>query len=311
MSAAGVSQQHTISSPPAEFLGLTPGTGYTFKVRASKQLGTLTLYSIWSNEVQPDVPTPLNVGHQKDHTAAYQLGTITAAPNLPTGVPDPAVIIRDSIDPAVTAWNNAASAIAGKNLKICKVSDASCSVSNHDNGIVTVRAVGVNSGSYNEACGNSIACVDPATTPSTAGPGNHLSHTALIIEEPAWQASCPTGGDGGDVGPIGNIGNTKTSVCKQERFYWTNVSTDNGGGGYDPATNALVGFYAYINAVMVHEFGHTLGLPDFYQDKGLDATGLKDQPANMDDPYTHPTPTYQDIAQLRAIYAVHESNDHS
>ena len=308
--------QVKISGQSAEVTSLAPGKTYTFRVRAWTQPDALKFYSPWSDTVDRRAPTPTNIGHQEDHTAAYHVSAITAAPNLPAGVPDPAVIIRDSIDPAVTAWNNAASAIAGKNLKICEIVDPNnlnnpnnnpdCVASNHDRGIVTVRTVGVNSGSYNEACGNSIACVDPATTPSAAGPGPHLSHTALIIEEPAWQARCPTAGGGGDVGPIGN---TKTSACKQERFYWTNVSTDNGTRVIDPATNARVGYYAYINAVMVHEFGHTLGLPDFYGPMGQ-AAGLNGLRANMDDPYKHQTPTSQDIAQLRAIYAVHESNDH-
>ena len=51
---------------------------------------------------------------------------------------------------------------------------------------------------------------------------------------------------------------------------------------------------------MIHEFGHTSGLPDFYADN---TTGLRGLPAIMDD-------FHANIAQLRAIYAVHDSASH-
>ena len=65
--------------------------------------------------------------------------------------------------------------------------------------------------------------------------------------------------------------------------------------------------YYYIDPIMIHEFGHTFGLPDFYADT---TTGLQALPAVMDDPYTNKTPTLEDIEQLRAIYALHEPTEH-
>ena len=58
---------------------------------------------------------------------------------------------------------------------------------------------------------------------------------------------------------------------------------------------------------MIHEFGHTSGLPDFYADN---TTGLRGLPAIMDDFHANKTITAEDIAQLRAIYAVHDASDH-
>ena len=56
---------------------------------------------------------------------------------------------------------------------------------------------------------------------------------------------------------------------------------------------------------MLHEFGHTFGLDDFYDDPTMDHLD-----AVMNDPYTNKTPTAEDIAQLRAIYALHGSSPH-
>ena len=56
---------------------------------------------------------------------------------------------------------------------------------------------------------------------------------------------------------------------------------------------------------MMHEFGHTFGLHDFYDDTTMDHLA-----AVMNDPYTNKTPTAEDIAQLRAMYALHEPTEH-
>ena len=57
---------------------------------------------------------------------------------------------------------------------------------------------------------------------------------------------------------------------------------------------------------MLHEFGHTLGLPDFYSDStAKNVLKLKD--ALM---HSGTAIHAEDIAQLEAIYAVHDSIDH-
>ena len=79
--------------------------------------------------------------------------------------------------------------------------------------------------------------------------------------------------------------------------------------GRTPASCATMPtrYYAYVDRVMLHEFGHTFGLPDFYTDT---TTGLKGLAAVMDDPYANKTPTAEDIEQLKAIYALHDSSPH-
>ena len=56
---------------------------------------------------------------------------------------------------------------------------------------------------------------------------------------------------------------------------------------------------------MLHEFGHTFGLPDFGN-----APTLSGWPAIMSDTHKNKKITDEDIEQLRAIYRVHDSSDH-
>ena len=291
---------HTVSTESIPLVGMTPGTVYGFRVRAKNIYGD----SDWSSAVSYTAPTPtLWEGHQEDHTVAYRAGSIVSSSGLPAGVPDPATVISTAIDPAAEAWTNEATAIAGKNLKICKagVGVGACGVSNHDGGIVTVKTedtntkdAGAASHDPNEGCGSSAACVKvgipSSSSPSSNGPGNHLGNLWIIIEEPAWDCS-----------PI----NPVSGVCqpgRHVRVYWTDKSGLDLAPGPRPDTE-----YHYIGSVMIHEFGHTLGLPDFYSDTITNLIGL---PAVMDNQHTNKTITDEDIAQLRAIYAVHDSSDH-
>ena len=260
------------------FVILTPGATYSFKVRARKKQGMSCLYSPWSSTVDKEAPRPEQYGHQEDHTVAYKAGAIISAPGLPLGVPDPAMVIRDSIPRAVTVWNTATAdpAIAGKNLEICEVS--SCGTSNHDGGIIMVQTqAGPNPG-QNESCGNSTACVENLS--------EHIADIDLIIEEPAWECRDPSS----RTGPC--------PIALHVRIYWTDQSVLD----RQPVPSLAGTYYYYIDPIMIHEFGHTFGLTDFY----VDTTGLKGLAAVMEDPYKYQTPTLEDIEQLRAIYALHE-----
>ena len=112
---------------------------------------------------------------------------------------------------------------------------------------------------------------------------------SLNIEEPAWECRTTTG----------------PGVCdptQHVRVYWTDVSSDHGTRVVGVGVNDS--YYYYIGYTMIHEFGHTLGLPNF----GNDPT-LKGLPAIMDST-ANKTIMDEDIAQLRAIYAVHDSASH-
>ena len=234
---------------------------------------------------------------------AYEIGPIpTPWAELPDEE-DPGVVIPAAIKRAAAAWNTAAMAIAGKNLKICKVmkeGDA-CDVSNHDMGTVTVKTVSVNTmdvgfpdTNHKHGCGWSVACVKFGPTSASDGPGRHLGDMSLIIEEPAWECRGNTDRATGACIPV-----------EHPRIYWTNTSGLHGTDVIDSKTGNTIGEYFYIGATFIHEFGHTLGLPDFY-----DHPTLMNLPAVMDDPHTNMTITDEDIAQLSAIYAVHDSSDH-
>ncbi len=218
-------------------------------------------------------------------------------PNLPSGIPDPAVVIPAAIGPVAEAWNTAA-AIVGKNLQICEV--RACGVSNHDIGTVTVKTVPVNTMAvptdtdHNHGCGSIVACVKLGVPTSSAfssdGPGNHLRDLWLVIEEPAWECRGDTDRATGDCIPV-----------EHARIYWTG----NSGLDRNDVPGVPNSYHHYIGSILIHEFGHTLGLPDFSADHTL-----MNLLAVMDNPHKNKTITDEDVAQLRAIYAVHDSSGH-
>ena len=62
--------------------------------------------------------------------------------------------------------------------------------------------------------------------------------------------------------------------------------------------------YAFIDWVMLHEFGHTLGLPDFY----ADTSTLQGQIAIMNEHWVAQDIKDEDLEQLKAIYILHTSH---
>ena len=60
--------------------------------------------------------------------------------------------------------------------------------------------------------------------------------------------------------------------------------------------------YIYVNYITIHEFGHTLGMPDFYQDGDHGLTNVLN--AVMHDPSVGRV-TDEDLKQLNAIYRYH------
>ena len=173
-SFSGGSTTADTSAEAISFIGLTPGATYSFKVRACKKQGMSCLYSPWSTTVDREAPEPTQLGHQEDHTVEYEEGTITPAPGLPSGVPDPATVIRGAINDAVANWNAAAATIAGKNLKICKA--GSCGISNHDGGTITVQTESGPNPGLNESCGNSTACTKDSPSPPGRAYSGHSPH---------------------------------------------------------------------------------------------------------------------------------------
>ena len=256
--------------------GLIPRTTYSFKVRAWHTNGGTRLHSPWSAMVVDTAPEPTHWwGHQADHTVKYVKGNISN------------ILIEDRIAPAASAWNSETASL-GKGLEIC--TGAGCI--NPDGFTVTIKtvdnknnAIGKASDDPNEGCGASRACVKPVGRGghnASAAPGVHMENIYLVFEDPPWFA---------EQNP------PKTGPWVRTEYMWTydkNLDGEKVKGSGSPGI-----FYAYVHRVMLHEFGHTLGLPDFYDDK----TGLMTySDAVMD---TGLEIHEEDINQLRAIYFTH------
>ena len=309
ISPAGTAHNPDVNGLSAQITGLTPGTNYTFRVRAcnpSCDISASPLYSLWSDpRVHEDpAPEPTADGHQADHTVGYMVGSITSSPDLPDGVPDAAAVIRAAINPAAAAWNSAMQEL-NKDLKICDVvSDRSCSGRNPDGGIVTIETRVANpegeGGVLSEPCGKDTAC-------AYYGQGavnGHLGHMTIVFEEPAWWCRSKP---------------SLAGYCDDlVRIYWTDESALSGiyldegilTEGNPPSR------YEWVGRVMRHEFGHPLGLTDFYdtRDKTFHTDDEKPRlrESDMKNAVMHTGSEIhaQDIAQLRAIYLLHDPADH-
>ena len=124
----------------------------------------------------------------------------------------------------------------------------------------------------NYACGASIACVGPVG--STVE--NHLGSANLTIEEPPYEGT-RTAGD-------------------NRRFKWTRNSSMN----LKPTGGPQMETWRFIDAVMVHEFGHILGLPDFSS-----AESHLGVMKNFD---TYQTVKVADVELVEGIYENHAPN---
>ena len=266
------------SHEKAEVTGLTPGTNYTFRVRAWKPHGASPLYSPWSDTVEREAPTPsLWLGHQSDHTVKYALGTIGNS------------IIQNSISPAAAAWNSKLAGL-GKGLTIC----LNCGTSNSDGFTVTIKTVNNKNdagGNANfdpdEGCARSRACAKPdlsslSDLDGSPGPGAHLGNMHIIFEDPPMRATQDSSG-----------------MWKNKEYMWTAIESLDGTKVTSIPSRDV--YYIYVGRVMIHEFGHTLGLPDFPGD----TTGLASLPAIMNMSYEIED---EDIEQLKAIYLLHNSH---
>ena len=253
-----------------EITGLTPETEYSFMVRAWKTYAGSPLHSLWSDPVDWEAPKPTDSGHQADHTVKYE---------VPTPIANS--VVMGAIPTAVSAWNSEMARL-GKGLNICTGNGCN----NPDGYTMTIKAVDNKndaltfSDDIDEGCGPSRACVKSTVR------GGHMSEMHMVFEDPPWYAQ-----------------KVKDGLWRVREYVWTKDKYKNGKliPCLAAATPCAARYYVYVDRVMLHEFGHTLGLSDFYND---DETGLIDLTNAV--MYTGFVLTGEDLKQLEAIYLLHD-----
>ena len=253
---------------PVNILGLVPNTFYTFSVKGVNDSGS-----------GPTSTTPTYVGlypkhwwgHQADHNVRYVEGSISAR-----------AINKFALADAASEWNSKMRGL-GKDIRIC----AGCT----DNGTVEITTASIDTNSTSsidatdptKGCGMSYACVKgkTATQSSGSGPGVHMEDMYMVFEDPPQSAEKPD-----------------RQPWKYTTWAWTTIEGVH--GTKVPGTSNPTKYFLYLPPVMLHEFGHTLGLHDFYNDTTMEHL---DAIMNGKDQITA-----ENLEQLRAIYFRHSKH---
>ncbi len=185
---------------------------------------------------------------------------------MPTPVPgqdDPSIVVPTAIPIAASAWNDAISN-AWPNVTVCE-RDVSCPTLHDDRQTITINTVD-NSGGNN--CNNRAACVTPR-------PGPHIGNREMKI----------------GLGFTAEL--TFGFITDTYEILWTNDQFED-----QEPNHAALTFKIYLPSVLMHEFGHALGLADLYLDGYNDYYGGY----LMDDTYGFTAIQDEDIRYAHQVY---------
>ena len=235
-----------VTTTRVKITGLTPGTGHTLKVAAINDHGETV-----SDGITPTVPVPtaygyaLYSGHQEDHTVKYLVGTINNT------------IIEDHIPIAVSAWNSKLRSLRNE-LRIC--TGQTCDSDNTDGYTITIKTVNWNNKSTERVdnrdnCGPAVACVPTEVSPAETEKIRHLEDMDMFFEQPPWGAARAEG----------------SPQWVHTQYVWTDDKDRNGErvNGKEALECKRKCRYLYVGHIALHEFGHPLGLHDFYADPSM------------------------------------------
>ena len=259
-----------------------PADGRIYEYQVRSVLGDSE--SAWS-DIQTTTPQDAipHVGHQQDYTVMYEIGTGSFTKD-----------INKSVEIAVKAWNDSSVGTSWPNLSICEKGSSGCDARNTDGHKVEINVVGpLGCDDENVGYGACVHYTDDEALRTfkkdggKSAPWQHMEDLEMRIENPAQIYDRRTG--------------KRTITQRTLNYMWDNTRTRAGD------------LWIYLPGLVMHEFGHTLGLYDLYKYPGkypgylmTDYHVIADTMRETKEKHPSRTPTpaipQKDIDYVRQVY---------